>query len=68
MLVSTQKAFQMAQKMGLEPAKEHTKKLIQIAHETLESEPTIENSNIVSYWNSVFEQLNKIEDEAQSKK
>lgn len=58
----------MAQKMGLEPAKEHTKKLIQIAHETLESEPTIENSNIVSYWNSVFEQLNKIEDEAQSKK
>jgi hypothetical protein len=51
------KAFQMAQKMGLQPAKDHVKKLVQIAHETLEEEPSIENSNVFNYWCKVEDEL-----------
>ena len=43
------KAFQMAQKMGLQPAKDHVKKLVQIAHETLEEQHSIENSSAFNY-------------------
>jgi selenocysteine lyase/cysteine desulfurase len=51
------KAFQMAQKMGLETAKEHVKKLMQIAHETLENEPNVENSCAFKYWCNVSDEL-----------
>lgn len=51
------KAFQMAQKMGLQPAKDHVKKLVQIAHETLEEQHSIENSSAFNYWCKVSDEL-----------
>ncbi len=51
------KAFQMAQKMGLQPAKEHVKKLMQIAHETLEEQHSIKNSAIFNHWCKVSDEL-----------
>ena len=51
------KAFQMAQKMGLQPAKDHVKTLMQLAHETLESEPTVENTQIFNWWCAVSDEL-----------
>lgn len=54
------KAFQLLQKMGLEPAIEHVKKLLSLAHETLEAEPNAENSHAFNYWGDVMDELNEM--------
>lgn len=54
------KAFQLSQKMGLEQAKEHVKKLLSLAHETLEAEPTAQNSHNFNYWGDVMDELNEM--------
>ncbi len=54
------KAFQLSQKMGIESAIEHVKKLLSLAHETLEAEPTIENSHAFQYWGDVMDELNEM--------
>ena len=56
------KAFQLAQKMGLEPAKEHVKTLLSLAHEPLEAEPNAENSHAFQYWGDVMDELNEMEE------
>ncbi len=54
------KAFQLSQKMGLEPAIEQVKKLLSLAHETLEAEPNAENSHAFNYWGDVMDELNEM--------
>jgi hypothetical protein len=54
------KAFQIKQEHK-DNAIEHVKKLLSLAYETLEINPTIENSHNFNYWGDVMDELYNLE-------